>query len=169
MYALWQICRGFTFDNFAIPKHCKDVTSGGIGLNAHTSTSWFSFPSCSMTWLYKRYTLLFYSQIWNKHSSQQSWERLSVLQQMYWNFSLFHSLPSSLSLSLHYILRCCYLPLDINSFSVNPPHGSVTANYYIKLYTAAICTWALLPQIRHASRWNLWHDSVLYFTAPRPV
>lgn len=58
---------------------------------------------------------------------------------------------------------------DVNSFSQNLPRGSAIANSYINLYMAAICTWTLLPWIMHANRWNMWHDSVLSFTAPRLV
>lgn len=67
------------------------------------------------------------------------------------------------------VSRLAAIALQDQFISSESFHGSVTANYYIKLYMAAICTQALLPQIRHASRWNLRHDSVLYFTAPRPV
>lgn len=74
--------------------------------------------------------------------------------------------PFSLSLSLS-IAFC--LPPDIHSFSQNPPRASVTANYDIKLSTAAICTWTPLPQIMHANRWKVQHDSLLGFTAPRPL
>lgn len=95
------------------------------------------FLSYFMTWLCMSLSLL--------KSVASRDEKDFCLQQMFFFFS-FHCLAH-----LPNCTPCCCF---IASFSLNPPHGSVTANYYIKVYMTAICIWTFLAQIMHTNRWN---------------